>query len=74
MEIAMEGRTTIIIAHRLATVIHLPRLIVLEHGSVLDEGSHMELLQRCERYRGLVSSQLIASPEPLLERYGELAR
>jgi len=71
MEIAMRGRTTLVIAHRLATVVHLPRLIVLEQGRVLDEGSHEQLLRRCERYRGLVSSQLIASNEPLLEPHSQ---
>lgn len=73
MRLAMRGRTTIIIAHRLATVVHLPRLIVLEEGRVLDEGSHEELLLRCERYRNLVVSQLIGFHEPQSEGHRELA-
>jgi ABC-type multidrug transport system fused ATPase/permease subunit len=73
MELAMQGRTTIIIAHRLATVVHLPRLIVLDHGRVLDEGSHAELMERCKRYRTLVSSQLIAPSGSLREAIAELA-
>jgi subfamily B ATP-binding cassette protein MsbA len=73
MEFAMRGRTTIIVAHRLATVVHLPRLIVLEHGRVLDEGSHEDLLRRCERYRNLVATQLIGFPEPHLESYSRVA-
>ncbi|MBI1806680.1 MAG: ABC transporter ATP-binding protein [Ignavibacteria bacterium] len=58
---AMEGRTTIIIAHRLATVLHLPRIIVMHQGKILDQGSHQELLSRNDMYRNLVSTQLIAT-------------
>jgi ABC-type multidrug transport system fused ATPase/permease subunit len=74
LKFAMRGRTTIIVAHRLATVVHLPRLIVLEQGRVLDEGSHEELLRRCERYRNLVATQLIGFPEPHLEGYSQVAQ
>ncbi|HMD13781.1 MAG TPA: ATP-binding cassette domain-containing protein, partial [Bacteroidota bacterium] len=58
---AVQGRTTIIIAHRLATVIHLPRIVVFHQGKILDDGTHEELLDRCEHYRNLVSNQLISS-------------
>ncbi|MCC6355889.1 MAG: ABC transporter ATP-binding protein [Verrucomicrobiae bacterium] len=61
METAMRGRTTLIIAHRLATVVRLPRIILMHQGSVVDDGSHAELLSRCPRYRDLVATQLIPS-------------
>ncbi|MCX7015259.1 MAG: ABC transporter ATP-binding protein [Candidatus Sumerlaeota bacterium] len=59
MDAAMRGRTTIVIAHRLATVARLPRILVLSQGRILDDGSHEELLRRCPTYRALVATQLI---------------
>ena len=56
---ATRGRTTLIIAHRLATVVNLSRIIVLHQGRVVDEGTHGELLRHCEQYRTLVVPQLI---------------
>jgi len=61
MAVAMRGRTTLIIAHRLATVVRLPRIILMHDGAVVDDGSHADLLARCPRYRDLVSTQLIPS-------------
>lgn len=73
MKTAMEGRTTIIIAHRLATVVHLNRLIVLDQGKLVDEGPHEELLLRCEKYRNLVSRQLIDPTKLRLRRHEQPA-
>ena len=55
----MHGRTTLIIAHRLATVVHLPRILVMDRGNIVDQGSHDELCGRCELYRRLIATQLI---------------
>lgn len=63
MDTAMQGRTTLIIAHRLATVIHLPRLLVLHRGRLIADGSHEELLAGCPQYKALVSTQLVPLPE-----------
>ncbi len=41
----MQGRTTLVIAHRLSTVEHADRIVVIEHGRVVEVGSHAELLQ-----------------------------
>jgi len=40
----MEGKTVIVIAHRLSTVMHMDRLIVMEQGAVVLSGTHDELL------------------------------
>ena len=46
----MQGRTTIIIAHRLSTISELDRILVFDHGVVVEEGPHQELLQKNGRY------------------------
>jgi ATP-binding cassette subfamily B protein len=53
----MKERTTIIIAHRLSTVINADRIIVMEAGSVLDSGRHDELMARCDLYQRLARLQ-----------------
>ena len=54
---AMAGRTTIVVAHRLATLTNLDRLIVLEHGQVIEDGSLSELLARNGRFAQLWQMQ-----------------
>lgn len=56
-----EGKTTIIIAHRLSTVKDCDRIFVMKLGKILDSGNHFELLERCDYYRELVKNQLSAS-------------
>ncbi|MDR7435143.1 MAG: thiol reductant ABC exporter subunit CydD [Armatimonadota bacterium] len=54
----MEGRTTLVIAHRLATVQRADQIIVLEKGRIVDAGTHAELMLRCELYNRLVHTGL----------------
>jgi ATP-binding cassette subfamily B protein len=53
----MQGRTTFIIAHRLATIRNSDRIIVLEQGQIVESGTHDELLQKAGRYSQLHSRQ-----------------
>ncbi len=52
-----KNKSTLIIAHRLSTIIHADTIIFMEHGKIVDMGSHSELLTRCAGYQELVSIQ-----------------
>src|SRR5262245_3018378 len=51
----MRGRTTLVIAHRPATIALADRVAVLERGRIVEQGTHAELLSRSPRYRGLLA-------------------
>jgi len=53
----MEGRTAIVVAHRLSTVAGMDRLVVLDRGRVVEQGSHVELLARGGGYAQLWQRQ-----------------
>ena len=57
-----KGRTCLVVAHRLSTVINADRIVVLQNGRVADIGRHHELLERCEVYRVLTANQLVGAP------------
>jgi ATP-binding cassette subfamily C protein CydD len=56
LENLLAGRSALIIAHRVPTVIAADRVVVLDGGRVVDVGPHEELLERCDLYRRLVHS------------------
>ncbi|MDP6650812.1 MAG: ATP-binding cassette domain-containing protein, partial [Gammaproteobacteria bacterium] len=65
LERLMKGRTSLIIAHRLATVKNVDRIVVLEAGKLAAQGTHRELMQDCELYANLANLQF---SEALIEQ------
>jgi ATP-binding cassette subfamily B protein len=61
----MKGRTTFVIAHRLATVRNASRVLVFEHGRVVETGTFDELVERGGKLAELARAQFIAGTAPL---------
>ncbi len=63
LEVLMANRTTLVIAHRLSTVRRADRIMVIEHGRIVEEGTHDELFARDGEYRKLYDLQFVATQE-----------
>lgn len=57
LEQISRGRTTLTIAHRLSTIVHCDKIIVLKHGTIVEEGSHEQLLELQGEYFNLWTTQ-----------------
>ncbi|MDC0197216.1 ABC transporter transmembrane domain-containing protein [Candidatus Thioglobus sp.] len=57
LKVLMQGRTTLIIAHRLATIMHADRILLIDKGQLVAEGSHQKLLSSSELYKRLCELQ-----------------
>ena len=68
LEALERGRTTLVIAHRLATVQHADRIVVLERGSIVAQGTHAELLRQGGLYASLARLQFLDAGAAKLER------
>ena len=69
----IEGRTSIIIAHRLWTVRHVQRIIVLDHGKIVEVGSHNELMTKGGVYADLYNTYFRHQSLEYIEKLKELA-
>jgi ABC-type multidrug transport system fused ATPase/permease subunit len=67
LEKLMKNRTSLVIAHRLATVKNVDRIAVLELGELIAQGSHSELMQSCELYANLANLQFNDTPTSALK-------
>mgnify|MGYP002619743807 FL=1 len=63
LERLMKGRTTIVIAHRLATILKADRILVMEDGQIIEEGSHADLVAKGGIYARLASLQFEAGAD-----------
>ena len=57
LDYLMQGKTVIVIAHRLSTVLHMDRIIVFDKGKIVEEGTHTQLLQKNTHYQNLWQMQ-----------------
>jgi ATP-binding cassette subfamily B protein len=62
LETAMRGRTTIVVAHRLSTVQSADLIVVMEHGCIVEQGRHADLLAQGGLYSRLAKLQFEAEP------------
>lgn len=57
LRVLLQGRTSFIIAHRLSTIRHADQIVVLDHGRIMEQGTHEQLIERGGIYNGLIEAQ-----------------
>ena len=65
LETLMRGRTTLVIAHRLATIKSADRIVVMDKGAIVEEGTHLSLIARGGLYARLAELQFYDGEMPL---------
>ncbi len=73
LDVVMSHRTSIVIAHRLSTVRHADRIIVLKEGRIIEEGNHDVLLARGGHYAELYNTYFRHQSLEYIEAVGQLA-
>jgi len=74
LETIMRDRTAIVIAHRLSTVRHADRIIVIDHGEIIEEGTHDDLMERSGHYAELYNTYFRHQSLEYIEEFGPRAR
>jgi ATP-binding cassette subfamily B protein len=64
LEALERGRTTLAIAHRLSTVQHADRIVVMDRGAIVAEGTHAELMREGGLYASLARLQFLSGNSP----------
>ncbi len=65
-----RGRTCLIVAHRLSTVLSADRIVVMDQGRIVDQGTHAELMERCPVYQTIAHHQLLPATAPVVRLPG----
>jgi ATP-binding cassette subfamily B protein len=74
LETIMRDRTALVIAHRLSTVRHADRIVVIAHGRIIEEGTHEGLLARGGHYAELYNTYFRHQSLEYVESFGEVMR